>query len=108
MYAADYTPKTSLKSVFIAYNQAYHPLILRILRRLSLKGYTSWESVQGQGSDTGEPHLGSHAWPTMNAAILVIVPESKTRLLLDELRALNDATPEQGLRAFVWSVEQTI
>lgn len=103
-----YSPSEPLKTVFIAYNQAYHPLILRILSRLSLKGYTSWSHIHGRGSTTGEPHLGSHAWPTMNDAMLVVVPEPKVELLLDDLRALDLATPEQGLRAFVWSVEQTI
>lgn len=97
-----------LKSVFIAYNQAYHPLILKILSKLTLKGYTSWNHIQGRGSHTGEPHLGSHAWPTMNDAMLVIVPTSKLDGLLHELRKLDEATPEQGLRAFVWSIEQTI
>lgn len=97
-----------LKSVFIAYNQAYHPLILKILSKLTLKGYTSWNHIQGRGSHTGEPHLGSHAWPTMNDAMLVVVPTSKLDGLLHELRKLDEATPEQGLRAFVWSIEQTI
>lgn len=97
-----------LKSVFIAYNQAYHPLILKILSKLSLKGYTSWNHIQGRGSHTGEPHLGSHAWPTMNDAMLVVVPASKLDNLLNDLHKLDEATPEQGLRAFVWSIEQTI
>lgn len=97
-----------LKSVFIAYNQAYHSLILRILDKQNIKGYTSWNHVQGQGSRGGEPHLGSHAWPTMNDAMLVIVPEEKLELLLDALRKLDEKTPEQGLRAFVWSIEASI
>lgn len=108
MYTTNYIPDTPLKSVFIAYNQAYHPLLLRLLRRLSIKGYTNWVETPGQGTDKGEPHLGSHAWPTMNSSMLVIVPEAKVGHLLKELRALDEATPEQGLRAFVWSVEQTI
>lgn len=108
MTPPSYTTSEPLKSVFIAYNQAYHPLILRILSRLSLKGYTSWSHIHGRGSSTGEPHLGSHAWPTMNDAMLVVVPEAKVAPLLTALRRLDEATPEQGLRAFVWSVEQAI
>ncbi len=103
-----YAPSEPLKSVFIAYNQAYHPLILRILSRLAIKGYTSWNHIQGRGTHTGEPHMGSHAWPTLNDAMIVIVPEAKVEPLLKALRQLDEATPEQGLRAFVWSVEQTI
>lgn len=97
-----------LKSVFIAYNQAYHNLILRILDKQSLRGYTSWNHVQGRGSDAGEPHLGSHAWPAMNNAMLVVVAADRLEQLLDALRELDAKTPEQGLRAFVWSIEQTI
>lgn len=100
--------ETKLKSVFIAYNQAYHNLILRILDKQSLRGYTSWNHIQGRGTSEGEPHLGSHAWPAMNNAMLVVVPEDRLEKLLLALRALDEKTPEQGLRAFVWSVEQTI
>lgn len=98
----------NLKSVFISYNQAYHSLVLRILRQQGLKGYTSWRDVEGQGSRGGEPHLGSHAWPTMNSALMTIVPAEQVTPLLSALRALDEATPEQGLRAFVWSVEESI
>lgn len=98
----------ALKSVFIAYNQAYHSLIIRILDRQSLRGYTSWNHVQGRGSHEGEPHLGSHAWPAMNNAMLVIVPAERLERLLEALRELDQKTPEQGLRAFVWNVEQSI
>lgn len=100
--------ETKLKSVFIAYNQAYHNLILRILDKQSLRGYTSWNHIQGRGTSEGEPHLGSHAWPAMNNAMLVVVPEDRLEKLLSALRTLDEKTPEQGLRAFVWSVEQTI
>lgn len=98
----------ALKSVFISYNQAYHDLVLRILSKLNLKGYTAWKEVQGRGTDTGEPHLGSHAWPTMNSALIAIVPEGRVAPLLAELKKLDEATPEQGLRAFVWAIESSI
>lgn len=99
---------SALKGIFISYNQAYHPIILKILSKQSLRGYTSWEGVQGQGSRGGEPHLGSHAWPTMNQAMMVFAPADRASRLLQALRELDEATPDQGLRAFVWSVEETI
>lgn len=98
----------NLKSVFIAYNEAYHSLILRLLDKQNLKGYTSWNHIQGRGSYGGEPHIGSHAWPTMNDAMLVVVPEEKLQALLDALRELDERNPQEGLRAFVWNIEQTI
>lgn len=108
MSSNHYAPSEPLKSVFIAYNQAYEHLVMRILSRMTITGYTRWRDVEGRGSHTGEPHLGSHAWPTMNDALITIVPQSKVSDLLTALKQLDEATPEQGLRAFVWAVEQTI
>ena len=44
----------------------------------------------------------------MNSAMLVVVPATKVQDLLAALRALDEATPDQGLRAFVWAVEEMI
>lgn len=96
-----------LKMVFITYNQAYHPLILRALRHNNLKGYSSWDQVQGRGSYDGEPHLGDHAWPVLNQAMAVVCPKEAIEGLFADLRKLDDDAPEQGLRAFVLPVEQT-
>ena len=53
-----FAPAEALKTVFIAYNQAYHELILRLLSRQGLRGYTSWERAEGRGTTSGEPHIG--------------------------------------------------
>ena len=53
-----------MKAAFIAYNQAFVDEVAQILHQLSIRGYTKWEDVKGRGTKTGEPHLGSHAWPS--------------------------------------------
>lgn len=97
-----------LKAVFISFNQAYYELILNLLDKLSIKGFSYWDTVQGRGTDGGEPHYGSHAWPTLNGAIMTIVPKEQAKRLLDALREMDQRTEEQGLRAFLWNVEATI
>lgn len=97
-----------MKAIFISFNQAYYEDITRIFDQHMQRGFTYWEEVQGRGSATGEPHYGSHAWPTMNAAILAIVEDEKVERLLDALSKLDKATEVQGLRAFAWNVEQSI
>lgn len=98
-----------MKAVFISFNQAYFDKIMTILDRQNIRGYTSWNGiVRGRGSKNGDPHYGSHAWPTMNTAILTIIDDAKVDKLLDTLHALDKATEAQGLRAFVWNVEKTI
>lgn len=97
-----------MKAVFIAFDQAYYEQILTILNFAHIKGFTRWEEVQGRGSNTGEPHYGSHAWPSLNSTILTVIDDAKVKPLLAELKALNATSELMGLRAFVWHVEDGI
>ncbi len=96
------------KAVFIAYNQAHEPLIHQTLQSLGLKGYSQWQDIQGRGSNGGVPHLGTHIWPTLNNALLVILASNQVQGLLAQLRKINEDYPQQGLRAFVWNIEDGI
>ena len=89
----------------IIYNQAHSESVLEVLDRSNVRGFTKWVDVQGRGSDRGEPHYGTHAWPSKNMTILAVVEERALDLFLSALRALNDTAEEQGLRAFVWDAE---
>lgn len=97
-----------MQSVFIAYDQAHHDAILEILERNSCRGFTSFGEVHGRGSVKGEPHYGTHAWPSIGGAILTIVEDSRLQPVLDALKALDDSKPRLGLRAFVWPVTSSI
>lgn len=97
-----------MKAVFITYNQAYYEKLITTMDRMNLRGFTSWDEVQGRGSATGDPHYGNHAWPTMNGALMTIVDDEKVDKFLDVLHQIDNETPAQGLRAFVWNVEKSI
>ncbi|MBQ7211044.1 MAG: hypothetical protein IJS19_00005, partial [Muribaculaceae bacterium] len=62
----------------------------------------------GRGSKTGEPHYGSHAWPSMASAIITVVDDARVGIILDKLKEMDEARPKLGLRAFVWNVEQSL
>lgn len=97
-----------MKTVFIAYDKALHDLVMEALNSSLCKGYTLLPDVHGRGSVTGEPHLGSHAWPSTNSAILTVCEDTKVEPLLNRLRKIDVENPLLGLRAFVWAVEQSI
>ncbi len=97
-----------MKSVFISFDQAYYEQILHILDYSHIRGFTRWDNVQGRGSETGEPHYGSHAWPTLNSAIIIVIPEEKVKPLFKALKALEATSDLMGLRAFVWNIEDSI
>lgn len=97
-----------MKAVFISYNQALTDRINVILDAQSVRGFTKWELTLGRGTFDGEPHYGTHAWPSMNSSILAIVEEEKVEPLMKALRETDDSARMQGLRAFVWNVEQML
>lgn len=97
-----------MKSVLIAFDQAHYDTIVDLLERSGCRGFTGWQQVQGRGSKTGEPHYGTHAWPSLASAIITVVPDDHVNPLLDRLRQLDTESPLLGLRAFVWNVEQSI
>ena len=95
-----------MKGIFIAYDQAYNMEIADALEALGVKGFTMWQDIAGRGTQTGLPHLGSHAWPTMNNAMLTFVEDDKVEDILGKIRAMDEETPDLGIRAFVWNVEK--
>jgi nitrogen regulatory protein PII len=97
-----------MKSVFIAYNQALTEAVNTILDRNQIHGYTKWNDVQGCGTNGGEPHFGNHTWPAVNSTILAIVEDEQVQVLLNALKKLDAKAEQQGLRAFVWNIEETI
>ncbi len=97
-----------MKSIFIAYDQAHHEKIIEILDRNNCRGFTCFGNVEGRGSKTGEPHYGSHAWPSLASALLVMVEDHRVDILLSKLHELDETKPKLGLRAFVWDVEKFI
>ena len=97
-----------MKTVFIAYDQALQDYVIDALNDSNVRGYTFFEQAGGRGSRTGDPHLGSHAWPSMNSAILSVMEDEKVQPLLRRLKQLDEDNQMLGLRAFVWNVEESL
>ncbi|MCD8079660.1 MAG: hypothetical protein LUF04_04375 [Bacteroides sp.] len=97
-----------MKAVYIIFNQTYFESVMSIMDYCNIQGFTHQEDVKGRGSHTGEPHYGSHAWPTLNHSIWTIIEPDKVPQLLTLLKRLDQRTEQQGLRAFVLPVEDMI
>ena len=89
-----------MKAIFISFNQAYYEMILSIMDRNNIRGFTYWEEVQGRGSKNGEPHYGSHAWPTLNSAILAMVPDEKVDPLTCCIRWIYRQKPRDYVHSY--------
>ncbi|MBR0174763.1 MAG: hypothetical protein IJQ22_04585 [Bacteroidales bacterium] len=97
-----------MKAVFIVYNQAYGDEIVAMVEGLGQRGFTRFDGVGGRGSVDGIPHLDSHAWPEYNDALLLMVEDSTVAPLLQALREKDAQTPDLGIRAFSWNLEQVL
>ncbi len=97
-----------MKSVFIAFDSVHTETIIELLTRNNCRGFSMVDSMKGRGSVDGEPHFGSHAWPSMCSGIITVVDDSKVDSLLSALKKLDESAPKLGLRAFVWTIEQSI
>ena len=97
-----------MKAILITFDQAHYDKIVRDLSKMNIRGFTAWKDVVGRGSHDGIPHYGSHAWPSMNNAIITVTEDEKVKPMLDYLRALDKEYENLGLRAFVWNVEDMI
>lgn len=96
--------KDRMKSIFISYNMALTEPIMRIIDVHGSRGFTQIDNTFGRGSKKGEPHYGSHTWPSINSTIITMVEDNKVEPMLTALRELDSRTEEQGLRAFVWDI----
>ena len=97
-----------MKALFVAYNQAYNQEIVQLLEAHGQRGYTAWEEIGGRGSVDGTPHLGSHAWPTQNHALLSVLEDGVAARVMEALRALDGANPDLGLRAWLLPVDEAL
>jgi nitrogen regulatory protein PII len=97
-----------MKAVLIVFNQANTERIEYTFDKLGIRGYTWWNNVNGKGSVTGEPRMGTHTWPEMNSAALAIIPDEQVDDLLRIIRKIDEINLEVGIRAFVWDVIKTV
>lgn len=92
----------------IIFNQAHTERVEYLFDKLGVKGYSLWENVQGRGTYTGVPHLGTHAWPEINKIALTVIPDEIVDSVLDAVKKIDSINDEVGIRAFVWEILKTV
>jgi len=92
----------------IIFNQAHTERVEYLFDKLGVKGYSLWENVQGRGTHTGVPHLGTHAWPEINKIALTVIPDEIVDSVLDAVKKIDSINDEVGIRAFVWEILKTV
>ena len=97
-----------MKAVFMACNQSMYDEVINIMDEMGVRGFTGWEELIGRGTNDGEPHLGNHAWPAMNSALISVMEDDKAEEFLARLKKLDEENHQQGMKAFAWEVSSMI
>lgn len=97
-----------MQAILITFDQAHFDNIVSALERLNCRGFTAWPTVTGRGSCDGEPHYGTHAWPSLASAIITIVEDNRANAVMERLSQLNADKPRLGLRAFMWPITASV
>ncbi len=97
-----------MKAVMIILNQAHTERVEYMFDKLGIRGYSLWENVQGRGSNSGVPHLGTHAWPEINKIALAIIDNDLVDDILSAVKKIDSINEEVGIRAFVWDIEKMV
>ena len=97
-----------MKTIFITYDRALHDLVIEALDASNARGYTLLSDVSGRGTKTGDPHYGTHAWPSLACAMMTMVEDDRVDSVLEFLHGMDVETPKLGLRAWVLPVERFI
>jgi len=96
-----------MKIVFIVYNVGIGDEVNECLARCNVESYTLFPSLYGKGKLSG-PHMGTHIWPSTNAAFLIACKDEKVQDILEEVKRLKQSFKKEGLKAFVVPLEETV
>ena len=95
-----------MKSVVIIYNAAIEDVVMEALKGLIDK-YTVFGRVTGKGKNS-TPHLGDNIWPATNKLLMANVGDELVDKIKDALLPIKKENIKEGLKLFVYPVEELI
>jgi nitrogen regulatory protein PII len=93
-----------MKMVLVSYNEAIESEVMEVLTECGLKNYTKITGVFGRGESSGT-HLGSDIWPGRNNIFYIACEEQEAKKLVSCVKELRKSLGKEGIKAFVWSLE---
>lgn len=96
-----------MKAVMMIFAPALEEEVMEALKKIGVKKYSKIPYMHGVGGHS-EPHLDTQVWPGSNEALLIMTDEGTKTKLLIEAANIKKGSPEEGMKAFVWTVEEEI
>ncbi|MDD5042550.1 MAG: hypothetical protein PHV40_02670 [Candidatus Omnitrophica bacterium] len=93
------------KMAMLVYNEAIDDEMMETLDACGLKNYTKIKGVFGKGETSGA-HLGDDVWPGRNNILYVSCAEGGAQKLLARVKELRKSLGREGVKVFIWSIEE--
>lgn len=93
-----------MKAVLIIHNAAIGEEVNEVLETFGIECYTKFPNILGKGQ-LSEPHLNTEVWPAINCGTMVITDQAKAKQLMDKVRQMRKELGKEGLKAFMWEIE---
>ena len=95
-----------MKAVLIVHNMAIDEEVNEAIASAGVDSFTKFPNTLGKGK-LSEPHLNSEVWPETNCCTLVITDPEKAANLMKIVAEMRTKLGAEGVKAFLWSIEQT-
>lgn len=93
-----------MKAVLIVHNVAIDEQVNEMLATVGINCYTKFTDTIGKGQ-LSEPHLNTDVWPGVNYSTFVVTDPLKARQIMENVRQIRKKLGSEGLKAFMWEIE---
>ncbi len=93
-----------MKAVLIVHNVAIDGEVNEILVSVGVDCYTKFTNTLGKGR-LSEPHLNTDVWPGVNYGTFIVTEEVMARQIMESVRQMRKKLGSEGIKAFIWEIE---
>lgn len=93
-----------MKAVLIIHGAAIDAEVHEALAAIGVECYSKFTNVLGKGHGS-EPHLNTEVWPGVNYGTLAVVEPAKAQQVMQTVRKLRETLGSEGIKAFLWEIE---
>jgi len=95
-----------MKAVLIVHNIAVDEQVNEMLVSIGINCYTKFTHTLGKGQ-LSEPHLDTDVWPGVNYGTFVVTDQVNAEQIMDDVRQMRKELGSEGLKAFMWEIDDT-
>ena len=93
--------------IMVVFNSSIENEVMEALNEAGMTCYTRLPDIQGVGKES-EPRLDSHVWPGTNTLLMVCATRETRDHILGAVRKLKERHAEEGVKAIVLPVIDSI